>query len=1153
MFNKLRYKVSADKNRYRREQLDLDLTYITDRVVAMAFPADGMESYYRNSVDDVARLLNSKHPKHYMVYNLSNRPYDTSKFGHAVMHWCGWPDHNPPPLLLLFKIVNSMHTWLSADPDNIAVVHCLAGKGRTGVVISAYFMFCGLVNNHADALNLFACRRSLSNWGVSQPSQLRCVRYFDHIISNPGFATKVHLPLILRTITIRPVPQFNISPVMRGICPFFEVYSISGEKRLIFSSERLGEDIKSFPAACPSVTFVTDCVVYGDICVQFRHVTPLYGTENMFHLCFHTAMVNGNTLVVGKYGLEKASKDDRFPPGFEVVLFFKAAPPSVVPTDEGVKQDEQALWSSKPSGELDGAVCFRTSIPLKLQIARDLAVPNGGRVSELGGYLTKRGQLVKSWKRRWFVLKFGQLYYCKSPRDMNPTGYIPLENISQVLVNQPAERPHAFEVVCGRVRYLISADTHVDMLRWSKTIHHAATLAQSGLGQSSPSLHAVMDTVHEGLTNADPRNATTSIPVVGAGSASSAGERKKKAAPWRSSPTQQPVVSDFPLTVHCADMQFALPDDHTFYCVVTHRSTRHTTAMSSRTKGPNHLDFDERMSIAMPYVNSDEIKFVLYGSIKGNTSPRVFGEGFIEIGKVAAAAQGGGSKTQNGDGQQPNGDANGEGAAADLLGKSVRVDLAIWNRDLQKPTGHLTVSQILPRRHTFGSRFKASSSDEQDPLTSVEDEEGRPLIAPSTGPVASTVHSDLAVEVEEVVADSSSSRSTVRLPQGYVLLPGMAASDLKKLNIDDTADASAGATTTSTSTTTTNTSTTASASTPHSSGSTSGESNIQMKRMEGAGSLRVGGGAYLSPALPYSVEALIRVQNTVWCGCSDTPGTVHIWSIETKVLLRSFQAHDTRVVAMVCVGTQVWTSGDQDVKVWSALTFDLISTLPESSHVHCFTTVGLVPNLAPNPVHGGTRGRNNEAAVVPVSRVWCGRSDGAISVWNAETLACERSLLLSKPIGCLHHSPGTDFVCIGTFRYIILLDIKSFETKLCWRAHDSMVKSMVSVNGDLWSAPNDMSNICVWNMKDGTRKEELTDASCSTVCLLVSEDNHVWAGTLERNLVVWDSKTRTPLQVLQGKHDGPILALVDVGHTRVWSGAGTPDNRICEWELDGTH
>lgn len=38
----LKTKVSKDKNRLRDEEYDLDLTYITNYVVALGYPADGI-------------------------------------------------------------------------------------------------------------------------------------------------------------------------------------------------------------------------------------------------------------------------------------------------------------------------------------------------------------------------------------------------------------------------------------------------------------------------------------------------------------------------------------------------------------------------------------------------------------------------------------------------------------------------------------------------------------------------------------------------------------------------------------------------------------------------------------------------------------------------------------------------------------------------------------------------------------------------------------------------------------------------------------------------------------------------------------------------------------------------------------------------------
>lgn len=50
----LREIVSGPKNRYRKDGYNLDLTYITPRLIAMAYPAEGLESIYRNSIGQVA-------------------------------------------------------------------------------------------------------------------------------------------------------------------------------------------------------------------------------------------------------------------------------------------------------------------------------------------------------------------------------------------------------------------------------------------------------------------------------------------------------------------------------------------------------------------------------------------------------------------------------------------------------------------------------------------------------------------------------------------------------------------------------------------------------------------------------------------------------------------------------------------------------------------------------------------------------------------------------------------------------------------------------------------------------------------------------------------------------------------------------------------
>lgn len=50
----------------------------------MSFPAEGVELGFRNHIEDVRTFLDSRHPDHYTVFNLSPKYYRSAKFHNRV-------------------------------------------------------------------------------------------------------------------------------------------------------------------------------------------------------------------------------------------------------------------------------------------------------------------------------------------------------------------------------------------------------------------------------------------------------------------------------------------------------------------------------------------------------------------------------------------------------------------------------------------------------------------------------------------------------------------------------------------------------------------------------------------------------------------------------------------------------------------------------------------------------------------------------------------------------------------------------------------------------------------------------------------------------------------------------------------------------------
>ncbi|GLB39123.1 hypothetical protein LshimejAT787_0602850 [Lyophyllum shimeji] len=144
MADYIRRLVSRDRARFRdgKLNLELDLVYLTDQVIIMGFPATGIEGLYRNRREDAKKFLETRHGKNFWIFNfcpIRENSYDASFFDGRVSRF-PFPDHHAPPLAIMPLVAREMRAWLQGSPERVAVLHCKAGKGRSGTMACAYLL-----------------------------------------------------------------------------------------------------------------------------------------------------------------------------------------------------------------------------------------------------------------------------------------------------------------------------------------------------------------------------------------------------------------------------------------------------------------------------------------------------------------------------------------------------------------------------------------------------------------------------------------------------------------------------------------------------------------------------------------------------------------------------------------------------------------------------------------------------------------------------------------------------------------------------------------------------------------------------------------------------------------------------------------------------
>ena len=343
-FQQLRNIVSKNKIRYQQDGFDLDLSFITDRVIAMGYPSSSIESTYRNPMSEVQRFLNSKYENHYKVYNLcQEKSYDESSFAN-VGHY-PFRDHNACPLELLKSCIQDMATFYDADEKNVIAIHCKAGIGRTKLIICAFLLSKGICNSIEDAIDIFHIKRFADESHTSIPSQMRYLQYFYEDMQTPKIETPLYL---IRSITMSSIPNFDFAG---GCNPYLTInhHAYIGDNACEDVTIIDKKNYNEFPFYSSKSYHVTidlsnkNMILYGDNKVCLVDHDDMSADDRMCHFWINTKFIKDEQIILTKDELDEAHKDEagkNFPKDFVITINLEKK------TDDGEKMFNKLIGSS---------------------------------------------------------------------------------------------------------------------------------------------------------------------------------------------------------------------------------------------------------------------------------------------------------------------------------------------------------------------------------------------------------------------------------------------------------------------------------------------------------------------------------------------------------------------------------------------------------------------------------------------------------------------------------------------------------------------------------------------------------------------------------------------------------------------------------------
>jgi len=373
------YNDSAVVGSKSSEEIQLDLDYITDRIIIMG------DFYHNDTLNLIRNHLNQHHYDHYRIFNLSPEPeYNIEQDVENVKNY-PFNEHNPCALHIIIQFCEEVNNYLKISsrntivifsktgkyspysiptyttsiivihhnhhhhhhqPDTLVTLHLfsLIGMGQSCMLAACFLLHCSAFTDSDQAIKLINERRRRSNDNVINnnhhnvlllPSQIRYVHYYEMLLRTDQVRCKTYRIISITCITI---PHTSSCIVNGGCTPHISLSVLSHnddeEIQNAWFPKRIFNQL-SWTKKKPLVRYIVgqddkmdfdmqsyEVNVRGDVCLSM-----FSEGEKIAQLYFNTCFVNDNScLVFNKECIDIANYDVHhytYDEDFKIIIHLK--------------------------------------------------------------------------------------------------------------------------------------------------------------------------------------------------------------------------------------------------------------------------------------------------------------------------------------------------------------------------------------------------------------------------------------------------------------------------------------------------------------------------------------------------------------------------------------------------------------------------------------------------------------------------------------------------------------------------------------------------------------------------------------------------------------------------------------------------------------